>query len=138
MNTSSVASSARTSTTNHEVRQTLAGYFRAVEQHDLTKFLASFVDGEDLTVFEDKEMYDWRSFMAFAESFFQEVAEITFELEKCTVNPLSPDIAVATGVFKGMGKTASDEPVAVRNAYTFVLLKEGDRWRIQHAHESSL
>ena len=121
-----------------EVRQMLGEYFEAVEQHELSKFLAFFAEGEDLTVYEDKEMYDWKSFVAFAEGFFQQVAEIKFDLEKCTVNSLSPSIAVATGVFRGMGKTTSGEPMVVHNAYTFVLLRQGDRWRIKHCHESSL
>jgi hypothetical protein len=46
-------------------------------------------------------MYDWKGFVTFAEGFFQQVKEITFDLEKCTVNPLSPTVAVATGVFRG-------------------------------------
>jgi uncharacterized protein (TIGR02246 family) len=116
----------------------LAEYFKTVERHELSKFLALFAEGEDLTVFEDKEMYDWKAFVAFAEGFFQQVAEITFDLEKCTVNPLSPRVAVATGVFRGTGRSSAGEPVVVHNAYTFVLVKQDGRWRIKHVHESSL
>ena len=121
-----------------EVRQMLAEYFKTVERHDLPAFLAFFAEGEDLTVFEDKEMYDWKGFAAFAEGFFQQVKAITFEIEKCRVNPLSPNVAVVTGVFKGTGVATSGEPLAVHNAYTFVLLKQGKQWRIKHVHESSL
>lgn len=132
------ASTAEPGKADVEVRQMLGEYFEAVERHELSKFLAFFAEGEDLTIFEDKEMYDWRSFVAFAEGFFEQVAEITFDLEKCTVNSLSPSIAVATGILRGTGKTTSGEPMVVHNAYTFVLLKQGDRWRIKHVHESSL
>lgn len=133
-----VASTAKPSRTDQEVRQTLAEYFKTVERHELKNFLAYFAAGEDLTIFEDKEMYDWKGFVAFAEGFFQQVAEITIDLEKCTVNPLSPSVAVATGVFRVTGKTTSGEPVAIRNSYTFVMLKQGAHWRIKHVHESSL
>jgi len=115
-----------------------AEYFKTVERHELSKFLAFFAVGEDLTIFEDKEMYNWKSFVAFAEGFFQQVAKITFDLEKCNVNLLSPGVAVATGAFKGTGKATSGEPMVVHNSFTFVLLKQGDRWRIKHVHESSL
>jgi len=129
---------AELSTVATEVRQMLAEYFKTVERHELSKFLALFAEGEDLTVFEDKEMYDWKAFVAFAEGFFQQVAEIKFDLEKCTVNPLSPRVAVATGVFRGTGKSSAGAPVIVHNAYTFVLVKQDGRWRIKHVHESSL
>jgi ketosteroid isomerase-like protein len=131
-------SKAKPGTVDVEVRQMLAEYFKTVERHELGAFLAFFAEGEDLTVFEDKEMYDWKGFVAFAEGFFQQVKAITFELEKCRVNPLSSSVAVATGVFKGTGTATSGEPVVVHNAYTFVLIKQGERWRIKHAHESSL
>jgi ketosteroid isomerase-like protein len=133
-----VASTARPSRTDQEVRQTLVEYFKTVERHELKNFLAYFTAGEDLTIFEDKEMYDWKGFVAFVEGFFQEVAEITIDLEKCTVDPLSPSVAVATGILRVTGKTTSGEPVTIRNSYTFVMLKQGDRWRIKHAHECSL
>lgn len=138
MSTDSVSATARAGGTEHAVRLLLAEYFRAVEHHDLPKFLSFFLEGEDFTVFEDGEMYDWKSFVAFAEGFFQAVAEIACNLEKCTVDPVALGTAVATGIFKAMGKTTSGEPVVVRNAFTFVLIKQGDRWRIKHVHESSL
>jgi uncharacterized protein (TIGR02246 family) len=133
-----VASAVKPSTVEREVRQMFEDYFKTVERHELKNFLAFFAAGEDLTVFEDKEMYDWKGFVVFAEGFFQQVAEIKFDHEKCTVNPIGPGVAVATGVFRAAGKTTSGEPVAIRNSYTFVLLKQGDRWRIKHVHESSL
>ena len=133
-----VGSAGKVSRADVEVRQMLTEYFKTIERHELSKFLAYFAEGEGLTVFEDKEMYDWKAFVAFAEGFFQQVKEITFDLEKCTVSPLSPTVAVATGVFRGTGKTASGEPLVVHNSYTFVLVKQGGRWRIKHVHESSL
>jgi uncharacterized protein (TIGR02246 family) len=138
MSTDSVSATARARGTDCEVRQLLAEYFRAVEHHDLPKFLSFFLEGEDLTVFEDNETYDWKGFVAFAEGFFQKVSEIACNLEKCTVDPVAPGTAVATGIFIAMGKTTSGEPIVVRNAFTFVLIKEDDRWRIKHGHESSL
>jgi len=131
-------SNASTSQVDAEVRHMLTGYFRAIEQRDLAGFLAFFAEGEDFTVFEDKEMYDWKGFVAFAESFFQQIKTIRFELEKCRVDPLASTFAVATGVFKGAGTITSGEPLAVRNAYTFVLVRKAGRWRIKHVHESSL
>ena len=133
-----VGSASKTGAVDEQVRRMLGEYFKSVERHELSKFLGFFAEGKDLTVVEDKEMYDWKGFVAFAEGFFQQVAEISFDMEKCTVNPLSARVAVVTGVFKGTGKTASGEPVVVHNAFTFVLLKQGDRWRIKHVHESSL
>jgi uncharacterized protein (TIGR02246 family) len=121
-----------------EVRRMFEDYFKTVERHELKNFLAFFAEDEDLTVLEDKEMYDWKGFVAFAEGFFQQVAEIKFDHEKCTVNPIGPGVAVATGVFRAAGKTTSGEPISIRNSYTFVLLKQGVRWRIKHVHESSL
>ena len=138
MSTVSVSPTDKASGTDYEVSKLLTEYFRAVEEHDLPKFLSFFLDGEHFTVFEDKEMYDWKSFVVFAEGFFQTVAEIAGDLETCTVDPVAPGAAVATGVFKAIGKTTAGEPVAVRNAFTFVLVKQGDRWRIKHVHESSL
>ncbi len=116
----------------------LAEYFKTVERHEVSKFLAYFAEGEELTVVEDKDIYDWKAFVAFAEGFFQQVKEITFDLEKCAVNPLSPTVAVATGAFRGTGKMVSGEPLVGHNAYTFVLVRQGGRWRIKHVHESSL
>ncbi len=121
-----------------DVHRTLEGFFKAVEEHDLNRFLSFFAPGEDLTVFEDKELNDWKGFMAYAEAFFKAVAELKFDIEKCTVDPVGPGVAVATGVFKGTGRTTSGERLALRNAYSWVLIKEGDRWRIKHVHEASL
>jgi len=124
--------------TDSEVRQLLAEYFTAAERHDLSAFLALFAPGEDFTVYEDKETYDWKGFVAFVEGFFGQVPEIAFELERCAVDPVAPGAAVATGVFRGTGKMTSGEPLVVHNAFTFVLVKLGERWRIKHVHESSL
>ncbi len=121
-----------------EVRQMLTEYFKTVERLDLRAFLAFFAEGENLTVFEDKETYDRKGFVAFAEGFFQQVKAINFEMEKCQVDPLGPGVAVVTGVFKGTGVATSGEPLVVHNAYTFVMVKQSKRWRIKHVHESSL
>lgn len=121
-----------------EIRRMFEDYFKTVERHELKAFLAFFAEGEDLTVFEDKEMYDWKGFVAFAEGFFAQVTEIKFNLEKCAVNPIGPGLAVATGIFGAVGKTVSGEPISFRNAYTFVLTKKADHWRIKHVHESTL
>lgn len=116
----------------------LEQYFQAVQQHDLSGFLSFFLDDEAFTIVEDAETYDWQSFVAFAEGFFQAVPVIAFELERCAVDPIALDSAVVTGVFRGMGQMTSGEPLAIRNAFTFVLVKREERWRIKHAHESSL
>jgi ketosteroid isomerase-like protein len=133
-----VGSTGKASRVEGEVRQMLTEYFKTIERHELSKFLAHFAEGEDLTVFDNKEMYDWKGYVAFAERFFQQVKEIRFDQEKCAVNPLSPTVAVATGVFRATGRMASGEPLVVHNTYTLVLVKQGARWRIKHLHESSL
>lgn len=121
-----------------QVRQLLMEYLRSVERHDLPTFLSFFQQGDHFTVFEDREMYTWPAFVTFAEGFFKTVAEISFDLEGCSVDSVAPGVAVATGVFKGTGRTTAGEPVAVRNAFTFVLGKNAGRWLIRHVHESSL
>lgn len=131
-------SAAASLTMRQEVRRTLEGFFKAVEEREIEKFLSFFAPGDDLTVFEDKELNNWESFVAYAEAFFKGIAELKFDLERCAVDPTGPGVAVATGVFKGTGKTTSGENLVLRNAYTWVLIKRGDRWRIKHVHESSL
>jgi uncharacterized protein (TIGR02246 family) len=125
-------------TDSETIRLLLSEFFDAVEQHDAERFLASFAAGEGVTVFENKEMYDWPQFVEFVEGFFKEIAEIAFDLEKCNVDTVTPGVAVATGSFRGAGKTVSGEPVEFRNSFTFVLLRLGERWLIKHAHESTL
>ena len=120
-----------------QVREWLDGYFAAVEKRDLQTFLSCFHECESLTVFEDKEMYGWKEFVSFAEGFFGSVVRITFEIERCSVDAFAPDVAVATGVFRGVGEDTSGEPVKVRNAFTFVLHKTDEKWKIRHVHESS-
>jgi ketosteroid isomerase-like protein len=121
-----------------EVRRMLGECFKAIERRDLKNFLAFFAGGEDLTVSEDKEMYDWDGFVVLAKGIFQEIAEVKLDIERCTLNPLSPSVAVATGSFRGAGRTTSGEPVAIRNSFTLVVLKHGYRWRIKHVHQSAL
>jgi uncharacterized protein (TIGR02246 family) len=138
MNHVSVSPGTTASDAERKVRQLLAGYFEAVEQHDLGTFLSFFQECEQFTVFEDKEMYGWKEFVAFAEGFFQAVATIAFEREACSVDVVAPNVAVATGVFRGIGKTTSGEAVSVRNVFTFVLSNGDEGWRIRHVHESTL
>jgi hypothetical protein len=52
--------------------------------------------------------------------------------------PFSPDVAVATGVFRYSAQTTSGDTVGGRNAYTFVFVKKGERWLVHNVHESSL
>ena len=119
-----------------EVRQMLDEYFKAVERRDLNGSLSCFAKGDDLTVFENADMYDWDGFVTFVEGFFQQVTEIAIALEQCVVNPVAETVAVATGIFRVTGRTTSGEGLAIRHGYTFVLLKRVDRWLIKHVHES--
>jgi len=123
---------------DQQVRKTLDEYFRTAEQRDLDGFLAFFSPGEDLTVFEDSETYDWKGLVAFVRGFFEQMAEIRIQLERCAVNPLAPSVAVATGVFSVAGTTTSGEEANLRNCFTFVLVNQEDQWLIKHVHESSL
>jgi ketosteroid isomerase-like protein len=136
--TTGFASSPGATAAHDDVQRFLADYFEAVELHDLPAFLSCFCEGEGVTLFENDQTYDWKGFVEFAEGFFQEVSEIECALERCLVDLLNPHAAVAAGVFTANGKTVSGEPVAVRNAFTFVLVKHGDCWKVKHAHESSL
>ena len=138
MSTPSIPPTVTATRTDSEVRQFLAAFFATAEQHDLPGFLALCAESEAFTVFEDKETYDWNSFVAFAQGFFGQVSEIAFELETCAIDPVAQGAAVATGIFRGTGKMTSGEPVAIRNSFTFVLVKQAERWRVKHAHESSL
>jgi uncharacterized protein (TIGR02246 family) len=124
--------------TEREVREWLDGYFAAVERRDLRTFLSCFQECESFTVFEDKETYGWREFVAFAEGFFGFVVKVSLELERCSVDAFAPGVAVATGVFRGAGEDASGKPVKVRSAFTFVLHRIDHEWKIRHVHESSL
>lgn len=134
---STPANSAAT-TADQEVRQFLAAFFGSVECHDLTGFLSLFAADSRFTVYEDHELHNWESFAAFAEEFFGTVGEIAFDMERCAVDSMAPGVAVATGVFKGSGKTTAGEPLVFRHSFTFVLGKQAEVWRIRHAHESSL
>lgn len=126
------------SITDQQVRQTLDEYFNAAQHQNVDRCLALFSPGDDLTAFEDNEMYDWKSLVAYIKSFFEQVAEIKLQLEGCAVNPLAPTVAVATGIFSAEAKTTSGEEVNMRNCFTFVLVKQEDQWLIKHVHESSL
>ena len=125
-------------TTDQQVRKTLDEYFRAAERRDADRCLAFFSPGDDLTAFEDDEMYDWDGLVAYIRGFFEQVAEIRLQLERCTVDPLAPNVAVATGVFSAAGTTASGDELSIRNCFTFVFVNQEDRWLIKHVHESSL
>jgi uncharacterized protein (TIGR02246 family) len=124
--------------TGREVRQWLDEYFAAVERRDLRAFLSYFQECKSFTVFEDRETYGWKEFVAFAQGFFGFVVKVSLELERCSVDAFAPEVAVATGVFRGAGEDASGKPVKVRSAFTFVLHRVDHEWKIRHVHESSL
>ncbi len=138
MSPTSVSSGGTLVDAERQVLEWLGGYFAAVEKHELRSFLSCFDECGSFTVFEDREMYGWKEFVAFAEGFFGSVGNISFELERCSVDAFAPDVAVATGVFRGAGEDTSGEPVKVRNAFTFVLHRIDEKWKIRHVHESSL
>ena len=123
---------------DQHVRETLDQYFRTAEQCDLEGFLALFSKGDDLTAFEDNEMYDWEGLVGFVGGFFEQMAKIRIQLERCAVNSLVSSVAVATGVFNVVGMTTSGEEVSFRNCFTFVFVNEEGQWLIKHVHESSL
>lgn len=121
-----------------EVRGFMTEFFRAVERHDQTSFLSLFQAGQHLTVIEDSAVRDWTGFVNFVHEFFGMVDQISFELEHCAVDALARDLAVATGAFRGQGKTTGGEPLVFRNAFTFVLARTSGSWLIRHVHESTL
>jgi hypothetical protein len=91
-----------------------------------------------LTVVENTDRYDWPAFRAFAEQFFGDIGQISFELEQIAVNGLAAEVSVATGVFTGRGQTVHGDRIEFRHAFTFVLARHDARWRIAHVHESAL
>lgn len=127
-----------TRVTDQEVRTLVSDFFRSVEQRQLEQFLGLFAPGRHVTVFEDRDLRDWDAFAEFAKEFFQAIESISFQLEQCAVHELASTAAVATGVFSCLGTTVTAEPIALRNAFTFVLVRQADGWRIAHVHESSL
>jgi len=66
------------------------------------------------------------------------VSQIEATWEQRTVNELAPNVAVVTGTFKVDAKDTKGAPMVFRNAFTFVLVKQGERWLVKHVHESSL
>ncbi len=124
--------------TERQVREWLDGYFTAIERRDLHAFLSCFQECEPFTVFENRETYGWKDFAAFAEGFFRFLVKVSLELERCSIDALAADVAVATGIFRGTGEDATGKPVKVRSAFTFVLHRVDHEWRIRHVHESSL
>jgi uncharacterized protein (TIGR02246 family) len=124
--------------TDTALRQGMAAFYETLLQADLTAFLDLFVGGEALTVIENDAMRGWPAFQAFIEKLFRDTAEIRLGPESCAVNVLADGVAVTTGVFAGHVRPRQGGLVPIRTAYTFVWLKQGGRWRIQHIHESSL
>jgi uncharacterized protein (TIGR02246 family) len=125
--------------TTTSVLRMLDDYFAVVNAHDPARFLTFFAPNEDVTVFEDKDLcLSRKEFAAFVDGFFKDVSQIQATWEQRTVHELAPNAAVVTGSFKVAAKDAKGSPVAVRNAFTFVLVKPADRWLVKHVHESSL
>jgi len=124
--------------TEREVREWLDRYFAAIEKRDLRTFLSCFQPCDSFTVFENRETYGWKEFVAFAEGSFGFVVKVRLEVERCSVDAFAPEVAVATGIFRGTGEDVSGAPVKVRSAFTFVLHRIGQEWKIRHVHESSL
>jgi uncharacterized protein (TIGR02246 family) len=125
--------------TSTEVLGMMDEYFAAVNALDPARFLEFFVNTEDLTVFEDKDRcLSRKEFAAFVDSFFKGVTLIQATWEQRTVHELAPNVAVATGTFKVEAKDTKGAPMAVHNAFTFVLVKQGGHWLVKHVHESSL
>jgi uncharacterized protein (TIGR02246 family) len=121
------------------VLQTLEEYFAVIARRDVKRFLSFFVDTEDMTVIEDKEIRPSRkAFEEFAVGFFKDIVEISVTWEERRVFPLSNEVAVATGIFRISAKMTSGDTAVIRNAFTFVFVKKGDRWQIKHVHESSM
>lgn len=121
------------------IMQTLDEYFAAASQCDARRFMSFFVETDDMTVIEDAEIRPSRQvFGDWVTEFFKGVAKLDASAEERRVFPLSPDAAVATGIFRYSAQTTSGDTVGGRNAFTFVFVKRGDRWQIKHVHESSL
>lgn len=121
------------------ILQTLDEYFAVVARRDVKRFLSFFVDTEDMTVIEDKEIRPSRkAFEEFVVGFFKDLVEISATLEERRVFLLSNEVAVASGIFRVSVKMNPGDTAVIRNAFTFVFVKKRDRWQIKHVHESSM
>jgi uncharacterized protein (TIGR02246 family) len=133
------ADEATTADATPAVLTALNDAFAAVNALDAERFLRLFVPDEGLTVFEDKDLHRSRKeFAVFLSEFIGGVSAFHVAWEERTVRELAPDVALVTGTFTGEGKDKQGVPFALRMAATWVLVKHGDRWLIQHVHESSL
>lgn len=124
--------------TDDEVRAWLEEYFAAIERRDLRSFLSCFQECDSFTAIEANRRFGWKEFVAFVEGFFAFVVKVSLEVEHCSVDAFAPDVAVATGTFRGAGEDATGQTVRVHSAFTFVLHRIDNEWKIRHVHESSL
>jgi uncharacterized protein (TIGR02246 family) len=121
------------------INRTLDQYFEAARRCDAREFMSFFVESDEMTVIEDQEIRSSRKvFEAWINEFFRGVTQLDVTAEESRVFPHSPDVAVATGVFRFSAERTSGDTVSGRNAFTFVFVKQGERWQISNVHESSL
>lgn len=129
----------QTAASAQEILHTLDNYFAAVNARDKAYFLSFFIETEDLTVIEDKDQrLSRKAFAQFLDDFFGNVTEVKATWEKRDLSFLAPNVAVVTGTFRVDAKDVKAAPMSFRNAFTFVLVKRGERWLVKHVHESSL
>lgn len=92
-----------------------------------------------MTVIENDEIRPSRKiFEEWINEYYKDVVKLDAVAEERRVLPLSPEVGVATGIFHYTAQLTSGEVVGGRNAFTFVFVKQGERWLINYAHESLL
>jgi hypothetical protein len=79
-----------------------------------------------------------KAFEEYIVGFYKDVVKLEGTLEEGRVFPLSPDVALAMGVFRYTARTTSGDTIGGRNAFSYVYVKRGESWRIKHAHESTV
>jgi uncharacterized protein (TIGR02246 family) len=119
------------------VRGALAEYFQAASRGDVAGLLSMFMDDGELTAIENGVLRSSRR--AFGERLaeFHQGVKLEAALEEARVFPLSAEAALTVGVYRYTASKPSGDAIEGRNAFSYVYVKQGECWRIKHAHESA-
>ena len=125
------------------IMQTLDRYFEAARQRDHRRFICFLVDTNEMSTIENEEIRPSRKvFEEWITGFSKGIARLNAVAEERRVFPLSPEVAVATGVPRYSAETTSGEVVGGRSAFTSSLSRrlcqEGRASANQQCYESSL
>jgi ketosteroid isomerase-like protein len=105
---------------------------------DAEGMLNLFDDSDDLRHVENGVIFTYAPLADFVRGWYETTADMGLVLEESRVFPLAPEAATMTGIFRYEAKQRSGEVWAGRNAFTFVITKRGDAWKVIHGHESTI